>query len=245
MTLDILSEPRVLLIDDVQEEIEDIRLALNERSIPNEFVNVDIENIYHREFPLESVELIFLDLNFNKGFNAQIIPELCVQIIKDAVKEGKEYYLVIWSKDADESKEVLDLLSLYGISPVKSILRKKGMYLTKDGYDIDRLFHEINDEFSNVMQIEEIEGQILDIEEDCVIIDCLLDNESRTFQKRRFEILPFKNIKNLSPGSFITIRIITKPGSKLYEFYNNNSKELENIFSKDHFFDGIDENSFK
>lgn len=245
MILDILSEPRVLLIDDVQEEIEDIRLALNERSIPNEFVNVDIENVYHREFPLESVELIFLDLNFNKGFNAEIIPELCVQIIKDAVKEGKEYYLVIWSKDADESKEVLDLLSLHGISPVKSILRKKGLYLTPhDGYDIDRLFREINDEFSNVMEIEEIEGEILDIEEDCVIVDCVLDKEKGIIQKRKFDKLPFTNIQNLKAGNYVTIRIITKPGSKIYEFYNN-SKDLKDTFNKDLFFDGIDENSLK
>lgn len=247
MQLEQLSDPKVLLIDDVEAEISDIQTALNERNIITEFVNASPDEIKKRENQLESVELIFLDLYFNTRFNAQISSETCVQIIKQAIKEGKEYYLVIWSKDADEAGEVLDLLEHYGVSPIKTIIRKKGDYeIGKHKYDIERLFEELDHEFSNVtVNIEEIDGQILDIQEDCVIIDCLLDKEKEIIQKRRFDILPFANIKNLKEGNFITIKIITKPGSKLYEFYSNNSKHLSKLFSKDHFFDGIDENSFK
>lgn len=245
MLLEQLSDPKVLLIDDVEAEISDIRDALNQRNIITEFVNASPEKLTEREHQLESVELIFLDLYFNTGFNAQIAPDICVQIVKQAIKEGKEYYLVIWSKDADEAQEVLNLLEHYGVSPVKTLIRKKGDYqVGKHKYDIDRLFEELNSEFSDITAtVEEIDGQILDLQDDCVIIDCLLDHDSKTFQKRRFEILPFKNIKNLNTGNFITIRIITKPGSKLYEFYNN-SKNLKNLFSKEDLFDGIDENSF-
>lgn len=245
MLIDTLSESRVLIIDDVEADVRDIKEALDNKKIKYTYVDASPENITPLESRIDSIELVFLDLYFNKNFGAEIEAEKCVQIIGEAISVGKEYYLVIWSRDAEQAEDVLQELDKHGLSPVKAISRKKDNYFIKTGYDIDRLFEDINSEFDNIeIIIEEIEGQILHIEDDSILIDCILDPQNKVIQKRRFDILPFTNIKKLKSGNFITIKIVTKPGSKLYEFYNN-PKDLKEFFNKDQFFEGIDENSFK
>lgn len=229
--------PQVAIIDDKPEEVQGIMDYLESQNVGFQYFNADIIEPQYPAKPLESVELIFLDLYYSSQFD----PEHCAQWVDEIVPQNKQYELIVWSKDSHKTDEVIDNLLKINKAPRVYDTKQKSDYQLADG--IQRLIEEVKMKVSEAT-IEEFVGEILDIQEDCIIIDCLIDEESKIYQKRRFEIGPFKNFINLEKEIFITIKVITKAGSISYEFLNNPSDENEK-FSKDGLFDGIDENSFK
>ena len=89
-----------------------------------------------------------------------------------------------------------------------------------------------------------LDGEIIEIDEDSVIVDCLVDKDNKKFQLRRFDRRPLENIVDLTEGKYLTITITTKPGSTIFE-YSNAVGELKQVFSKDVYMQGIDESIFQ
>lgn len=78
--------------------------------------------------------------------------------------------------------------------------------------------------------IEEFYGEILEVTKEHVIINCLIDQETNYNQVRKFDLLPLKEI--IDKYKFIKIRIITKTGSRLFEFHGI-SDDLNYLFNND------------
>jgi hypothetical protein len=228
--------PQIAIIDDRPDEVQGIMDYLGAQNVGYQYFNADITEAAYPQQPLESVELIFLDLYYSAKFD----PDQCAQWVDEIVPENRQYELIIWSKDSHRTEEVIDTLLKINKAPRVFDTKQKSDY--QDANGIEQLIKEVKEKISQA-RIEEFIGEILDIQDDCVIIDCLIDEENEIFQKRRFEIEPFKNFINLKKEIYITIKVITKAGSISYEFLNNPYDEKEK-FSKDGLFDGIDENSF-
>ena len=228
--------PQVAIIDDRPDEVQGIIDYLETQNVGFKYFNADITAPEYPKEHIESIELIFLDLYYSDKFRV----EQCAQWIDDIIPLNKQYELIIWSKDTHLTGEVIDTLLKINKAPRVFDTKQKSDYQDIDG--IKKLINEVKDKVSESW-IQEFFGEILDIQDDCVIIDCLIDEKNKIFQKRRFEILPFKNFLSLENERYITIKVTTKAGSVSYEFLNN-PVDLKGIFSKDDLFDGIDENSF-
>ena len=107
-----------------------------------------------------------------------------------------------------------------------------------------KLFAEIDFEVTSITDVVVFDGEIIEIDDDSVIVDCLIDKEHKKFQLRRFDRRPLESIVNLAEGNYLTITITTKPGSTTFEF-SNAVGELKQAFSKDGYMHGIDESIFK
>lgn len=66
-------------------------------------------------------------------------------------------------------------------------------------------------------------GKILKINKNDVIIDCVINNKMKIYEKRRFDIEPFRNIFKLEKDENVRIEIYTLPGYKVFKF----SKDIE------------------
>ena len=240
-----LSGTQVALIDDVQADAKPIQDALEERHINTEFFEVNLEFTQKPEKPIESIELVFLDLYYAPNVSFDFDPYRCAQIVKSIVPEGKKYILVVWSRDIDKSHQVLDILNELNLSPTQIITKSKEDFQLSGGeYDVEKLLKEINVEVATIVDVLSFYGQILDVGEDSILVDCLIDRDSKKFQRRRFDRLPFDNAVDLTVGSFMFIRVLTKPGSKIFEF-SSTKADISALFSKKGAFDGIDKSIFK
>lgn len=104
---------------------------------------------------------------------------------------------------------------------------------------------EIDDEADNVTEILDFYGEIMVIDDDNVVVDCLIDTGEKKFQLRRFDRLPFENVMDLNEGRYVSIKVITRPGSKIFRFSGMPASDhLKALFSKDDYFGGIDESIF-
>ena len=86
-------------------------------------------------------------------------------------------------------------------------------------------------------------GQIVAIEEVSVLINCLIDKDSKTFELRRFDLEIFKKYIDIELGNFIEIKVKTTPGNREFEF-NEIYKDLSEIFIKSDDFEDIGDVSF-
>lgn len=244
--LDKLQETTVALIDDMPSDALPIQTALGERRISADFFEVNLEEMQAPPQPIESIELVFLDLHYDPNIGLPFDPFRCAQSMKGIVPEGKRYVLVIWSRDTNKAQDVLDLLDDINLSPTQCYLKSKEEYSLADGrYDVDRLISELNFDVGTPSTTESFYGQIIDVKAHSVLVDCLVDEEQRKFQRRRFDRQPLEGAVNLEEGGYIFIRIINKSGSKTFEFSNTKSEKLATLFSKDGLLDDIDENIFK
>ena len=87
-----------------------------------------------------------------------------------------------------------------------------------------------------------IKGEIIDVEDEQVVIDCYLGGEGKdkVFQTRRFDLDPFIDVVDLKLGNFVRIKITTTRGKRVFEFSNEKS-DLKELFDK---FSLIDEDMF-
>ncbi len=244
MILEELSGTDVVIFDDTEREIRSIEEALTEKEIKYEFIKVDLAGDPIHHDLISTIKLIFLDLSYTTNFGSRFDPDFCASLISGVVPVGRQYYLVAWTKDPDNTEAVIEILKASNLAPVSYISKRKEDYrLHHDVYDIEKLFEELNREFETIKDVFEFPGEIIEIEEDFVLINCLLDKEKRVFQIRRFDKGPFENYIDLKVGNYILLKSITKPGSRLFEFSNEPS-DLSNYFAKEDYFKELKETPF-
>lgn len=237
------SSTKVLIIDDKESEVRSIRNALEHKEIPYEYRPVDFS--LPADFkPIDSVELVFLDLDYQHGMLNTVNPDLCAEQVRQGVNPGQVYYLVGWTKDPDEMPDVVHALIQLELSPVTYVALEKNDYRIGDeDYNIDKLFNDINIKFKETETVREFLGQIIAREEDGVLINCIVLEEPGTFEVRRFDLEPFREDTKLDKGSIVKIKVITKPGSRIYEFLPENDDKAA-LFIKSDDFEDFDDLSF-
>ncbi|RPD38569.1 hypothetical protein [Chitinophaga barathri] len=239
--------PQVILIDDKKEEIEAIEKFLEEKHIGSVFFEADPIEPDYPLTPIDTVQLVFLDLYYGSPFAAQFDPNACTEWIERVIPPGQKYYLVIWTKDKSRSEELLELMRKKGVPmPYQVETRSKTDYKLRGGneYDIERLLDELGvlskPEVNS--DVQEFHGRIISEEEDCVLIDCLIHKETATYEVRRFDLKLLEGIPHKN-GSFVMVRIETKPGSRTIDFF---ADEIDRsaLFVKPDDFEDLEDISF-
>lgn len=240
MFIDELIGPDIVVVDDTDREVESLIKTLKGRGLNTEYIKVDFAGSMQDHKPLNSIKLMFLDLNYNTGIGSSFDPYFCAELVNRIVPKDKQYYLVTWTKDADKTESVIEVLKEFNIAPVKYSSKLKEQYRTgAKSYNIDLLLKELNDEFDQVVKINQFYGEIIEISDDSLLINCLLDEVKGIFQIRRFDHAPFTNYIELNVGGIISIRSTTKPGSRVFEFFNE-PEDKSSLFKKPNYFEGLD-----
>ena len=232
--------PQVAIIDDNREEVIPLERVLEELKVGFHFFSAKIEEDNYPEAPLRSVELVLLDLYYNHG---GFDPEICAQWILSIIGDNQKYNLLVWSKDTHEVDRLNKTLEQVERKPEHvAIWQKTHFDLSNHDFKKDML-----DLVSNINseQIEEevIKGEIVEVAEDFVLINCLIDQYTPTFQVRRFDIDLLANINNLTIGSFVKIQIFTKPGARLFNFFEDLTDHSA-TFKQEDIFKGFENSSF-
>lgn len=230
--------PQVAIVDDRKEEVNSILKVLDDLSIGNRFFMADSIEPQYPDSPLLNVDLVFLDLFYSTAFGTRFEPEACLEWINRIVPPGKEYALVVWSRDTDHTEELMEVMkSSHSPIPLLVETKQKNLYQIGDGeYDIKRLLREVNLKIEEYKKpaVMEFHGQVIELEDDHVLIKCLMDEVNPTFQVRRFDAAPLSHIA-LSKGTFLKIKITTLAGSRKWEFIQDN-RDLKQMFEQeDHF----------
>ncbi|SIQ06443.1 hypothetical protein [Chryseobacterium sp. RU33C] len=244
MFIDDLAGPDIVVIDDTEREVKSLLEALGERGINTEYIKVDLAGNMPEHKPINSFKLMFLDLNYNTGIGSTFDAEYCAELVSRIVPKDKQYYLVTWSKDVDKTESVVEVLREYNVAPVKYSSKLKEKYRTGDDtYNIDVLLEELNNEFNKIIKLDEFYGEIIEIDENSILVNCLLNEEKGVYQIRKFDLIPFTDYISLEVGAIILIRSTTKPGSRLFEFFNESNDKKE-LFKKPNYFEGLDNSRF-
>lgn len=244
MFLQELSGPEVVIIDDTEREIESLRQTLIEKGINTEFIKVDLEGNMPERGIINTIKLVFLDLNYNINYGSTFDPHFCVELVSRVIPKDRQYYLVAWTKDPDKTEAVIEVLRENNLMPISYASKRKESFRTgATTYNIDKLLEELNSEFDKVIAVDNFVGEIVEIDGNCVLINCLIDPERGVYQIRRFDNTPFINYIDLKVGNFISIRSTTKPGSRSFEFFNE-SEDRAQLFKKPNYFDGLENSKF-
>jgi hypothetical protein len=239
MILKELSGPEVIIFDDMENEIISIENSLKGKEINFKFIKLDIADDDGLKL-IPNLKLIFLDLHYGNQF----VPDLCANYISKVVPTGKQYHLVIWTKDPDKASELIELLRDFNIAPVDYSIKHKEKYRSgSEDYYAEKLLSEIERDFDKAIEVENIKGQIVDIEKDHVLINCLIEEEPPVFQVRRFDIRLFTDYVHLENGAFVTIIVTTKPGSRRFEFFTE-TRDLNKQFERPDYFEELGDISF-
>jgi hypothetical protein len=243
MIIDELAGTEVVIIDDTDREVESLQEVLKKKDIKVEYIKVDLEGDMIQHELISTIKLVFLDLLYGNNYGS-FNPNFCAELISTIVPKGKQYYLVAWTKDPDNTEAVVEILKEINLAPIAYTSKLKEDYrLQKDVYDIGRLLEELNKEFEEIKDVQEFYGEIIEVDEEVILINCLLDKEKRIFQVRRFDKGPFENYIDLKVGSYILIKSITKPGNRIFEFHNE-LQDLSKYFKKEDYFEGLENSSF-
>ncbi|WP_142684367.1 hypothetical protein [Chitinophaga polysaccharea] len=239
--------PQIILIDDIKKEAEPLKEFFTERNIGTRFFEVDYVEPAYPDTPITTTELVFLDLFYNTGFGAEFDVHACIQWITKIVPAGQKYFLVIWSKDKSYTDELLQKMrEMESPMPYQVEARSKPDYRLsgENKYDIDRLLNELGllNKQEEETIVQEFHGRIIAVEEDCVLINCLIHKETSTFEVRRFDLKLLENFK-YQKGSFLTIRIETKSGSRTIDFFHDDI-DRSDLFIKPDDFEDLDDVSF-
>lgn len=244
MFIEELAGKNVVIIDDTEREVKSIEEALNAKEIKYEFIKVDLAGQEIRTGLIESLELVFLDLTYYTGYNSVFDPHFCTYLLKAVVPAGKKYYLVAWTKDPDYTEAVIDILREINLAPISYVSKRKADYRLNDSsYNAGLLLEELNKEFDEIRTVESFYGEIIEIEEEYVLINCLLDKDKLLFQVRRFDKEPFDGYIDLKVGNYLSVTCITKPGSRYFEF-NNELQDLGKYFKTENPFIGLGDSPF-
>lgn len=223
--------PKVAIVDDVLADVEGIINYMENKNIGYKYFNADITQKNYPEAPIDTIDLVFLDLYYSAQFN----PYHCAQWINSIIPSKKLYELIVWSKDSHKTDELLGALTEIEKAPRNILTKQKTDFMEAGG--IEKLITEIKDFQETSAIIEEFIAEIIEVEEDYVVLNCLVDKDTQFYQIRRFDKTPLRNFKNLSTGSFLIVRITTEPGERRFEFIEEftNHRELfeqKNIFLK-------------
>lgn len=244
MLISELSGPDVVIIDDTDREVESLKQILKERNIKYKYLKVDHAGDPYDFDLTNNVKLIFLDLNYSINFGSTFQPHFCAELIGRVIPVGRQYYLVAWTKDPDKTEEVISALKEINLAPIGYLSKLKEKFRTGDEiYDIDKLLEELDNEFNTIKEEINFYGEIIDVEENQVIVNCLLNQKPQTFQTRRFNKSLLENYIDLIPGKYLLIKTISKPGSRVFEFINV-AEDLRELFKINNSFKGLENTSF-
>ena len=228
------SGPQIAIIDDRPDQVEPIIRALKDQEIGCLYFNAAIDQDRHPRHPIDSIETIFLDLFYQEGLR-DFDAELCAGWINSIVPAKHNFNLVIWTKDSNYVDPLLETLELIHRKPIFHYPAQKNHYMVNGAFNINRLFSDLETSYRSFYptRIKDIHGEIVDIQNDHVLVNCLLDRENPVYQVRRFE----RELVEHSPidfriGSFLVIRTTTSPGKKVFEFINEPEdlrKEFEQV----------------
>jgi hypothetical protein len=229
----ILTEPQIAFVDDILEQIAPLnRVLTEEMNVRTVTYIASLEENNFPEKPLESVRLLFLDLYYANSFDAYICAEWVARIIPPNTK----YALVIWSKDTDMEDEVMRVLRETDYLPVYQESWQKTDFDLKK-FDFSEKIHELISNISVTKEkVEVVFGEIIEIEEDGLLVNCLLDFNDPTFQLRKFDTELFEGI-NKSLGSFVKICIRTQPGTRVIDVFEEPIDLSEKFRVRDYFAD--------
>lgn len=239
--------PQVAIIDDIPAEVASIETILNERNIGNKYFKADSLEPQYPSEPIQTIEIVFLDLFYNTQMAAVFDPYACVEWLRRIIPHGKKYILIIWSKDIHYEEDLLKILKeLDAPYPFFVQSKLKSMYQTAHNeYNIKILLDELDIVLQKEIPISDkiYLGQIVEIEEASVLINCLIDKDSKTFELRRFDLEIFEKYIDIEVGNFIEIKVKTTPGNREFEF-NEIYKDLSEIFIKSDDFEDLGDVSF-
>ena len=213
--------PRIAIIDDRDEDALPIEKAFGDLKVGSKYFNVDFAEPRYPHHPLKDVEIVFLDLHYDEGFGASFDPYSCVKWLTHVVPEGQKYILIVWSRDPGLTEQLIEVMVRLKVTmPYFIDTKPKQRYRIGDNeYDVEKLLDELGISLK-YFEIEVLDyyGKVVEIEEDAVLINCLINEEPKIFEIRRFDLQPFKKYMDLKTGAFLRIRITTKPGSRIIEF---------------------------
>ncbi len=232
--------PQVAFVDDVESEIRPLDNVIKGLNAGTVFFDASPARNKYPEKPLETVQLLFLDLYYTAKFD----PFISAQWVQSIIAPNTKYTLVIWSKDTHEKDQLLNVLDEIELTPDHTEIWQKTDYdLPK--HNFSPMITELISSISKEGAIEEdiLYGEILDVSDDGIIINCRLNDEHPTFQTRRFDKGLLANIENLTIGTIVRIHIYTKPGARLIDIFEER-KDKSDLFIQPDFFKGLEGNAF-
>ncbi len=231
--------PRVAFVDDVEAQIMPLDEAVRDLKAGSIFFNATPEYAVFPDAPLDTVKLLFLDLYYKKEFDA----EMSANWVRKIIPVDTPYELIIWSKDTDEAVQLLPILEKIHLTPSKVDYWQKNEYT-----DIEKLkakVYDLTKQIPNYEQItqEDFIGEVLDIEDDGVLINCNLKFGHPVFQVRKFDLDLLSKVHDLKPGKFVKIIVYTKPGARLVDIIEDR-EDRQHLFQIPDYFKGLEGSLF-
>jgi hypothetical protein len=97
--------------------------------------------------------------------------------------------------------------------------------------------HEMELSQLSFSRVNETTGQILEIQEEKVVIRCLIDEENKEFQIRNFDREPFEGAVIMEVGAFVGITVFTKPGERRFLFRSVAGDPIKHLFEPQNIFE--------
>ena len=111
--------------------------------------------------------------------------------------------------------------------------------ILRDKLDIEEVS---KDYFIAPKSVEKIPAQILEIADGHVLLNCLLDEEERQFQLRKYDLEPIEGAVTLEKNNIIQITITTFEGERVFSF-KDGTPDLKQKFERKTYFDGKEDYS--
>lgn len=224
--------PQVAFVDDIQLQIEPLENVINDLHAGSIFFNATPEASNFPPKPIESIQLLFLDLHYG---TIKFDPYRCAQWVTSIVPPNTKYTLIVWSKDTHEKDSLLAVLAELDFYPTYFDAWQKTDYDLKK-FNFESKIKELIASISGTKKSTDILfGQIMDIEEDGYLINCLLNLKNPTFQVRKFDNELFENLHDLQAGNFVKISISTEPGIRKIEVFKEVNDLSEKFLTIDYF----------
>jgi len=231
--------PRVAFVDDIESQISSLDEVVRDMKAGSIYFNANPEYAVYPDTPLDTVKLLFLDLYYKKDFD----PYMSANWVRKIIPKDTPYELVIWSKDTHEAKLLEPILSELHLTPSKTEYWQKSDFIQIE--DLKSKVKEITQQIPYYEQItqEDFIGEILEIEDDGVLVNCNLKLGFPVFQVRKFDFDLLSKINDLKPGKFVKIMIYSKAGARLIEIIEDRQDRHE-IFQVPDYFKGLEGSPF-
>lgn len=232
--------PQVAFVDDIKGHIQPLENAVNELHTGSIYFDASPDKSDYPAAPLETVEILFLDLLYQKDFDA----EVSAQWVQRIIPERSKYTLVIWSRDTDDVDELLAVLDDINLTPAVHHTWQKTDY-NLDTHNFKVKMEELIKEVSYRDQIaqETFLGEVVEIEDEAVLVNCRISTDPVIFQVRRFDRDFLANVENIKIGTYLLINTYTKPGARLIDIFSL-KKDMAKEFEVQDFFKGLEGGAF-